>query len=80
MSETLTRTLDLPADCPSHGWSVSLTNFGGIFSVKLHGPADGDLVVMQSATRHKAERAYEMVTLHPAYTAAYNRAVRSRAI
>jgi hypothetical protein len=77
MSETwtLTRTLDLPEDCPSHGWSVSLTNWGGIFSVKLHGPSSGDVTVMQSATLYKAERAYEDITISPAYIAAYNEAV-----
>jgi hypothetical protein len=78
MSETWTRTrmLDLPEGCPSHGWSVSLTNWGGIFSVKLHGPASGDVTVMQSATLWKAERAYDLVTGSSAYVDAYNRAVR----
>jgi hypothetical protein len=79
MSETWTRTrtLDLPEGCPSHGWSVSLTNWGGIFSVKLHGPASGDAIVMQSAALLKAERAYEDISISPAYNEAYNEAVNA---
>jgi hypothetical protein len=74
---TTTRALDLPADSPAGGWTVSLTTAGDVYTVTLHGPASGDVVAYSGADSNRAHWVYDCITGTSAYTDAWNRAVNA---